>query len=926
MDPSIVKLLEDDEDETMHSGVDVEAFQAALNRDIGGDLSASQLSGSDTVLSQGSNNTSSQSLPQWPTSSHDSRTDIQNQESKTTQQQEQPSSEMERKQHVSSQDVNNPRLSQKQSQDECRQAPAAQVCPPNSHAIGIQNSGKDPVLNNEVVKTHNPSSESQYAKLQQISNQQATVTEQPSSQINHSKGVHFAQLLRILTPQLAKDRAMQLETLFDKFKKYEIPKDSFVRLVKGIVGDQMLRLALAEVQMQSQTRPNPLPAGQRHPVRMPTFSSGSRQLNDPHALAQMHQRSMNAAVDQSRITSLAGQTMESSTRKSQEFDVKIESQGLQPSQLSSSSSNVVGQETERSSVHIQGLNKQQQQHLHFSSAYGNSSGNYYPFSGTTSISTSSMRPHLHDSHMSQFPHQSIGSNHLGGATQGLNVIGMPKLEQQNSFNDLKRLPGGSVSSAVNNTASQQTTNAWQPSTKKEQNLGLLSSGSYVKKEPSDLSTEQQHRHNLSKLQGMASVNSPQIEQGGTSQGTVKDEFSRGLPASTSLPPTTATGLLPHSSASPSVTTQLDPSVSLCSQMSSNASGIVARTPLKKPALAQKKPLEALGSSPPPPSKKQKTSGGSTEQSIEQLNDVTAVSGVDLREEEEHLFSGPKEESRVSEASRKAVQEEEERLILQKVPLQKKLIDIMAKCGLKGMSNDVERCLSLCVEERMRGLISDLIRISKQRVDFEKTRHQTVVTSDVQQQIMTINRKVREEWEKKQAEAEKIRKLNDVDGNAGVDGDKEKDEGRTKLIKVNKEEDDKIRTNAANVAARAAYGGDDMLSKWQLMAEQAKQKREGGMDISSGSQTDKDVNRKSLPTSGRSMKDNQEGENKNPTNFATSVAARKLGINHAFAPQTRVARSISVKDVIAVLEREFQMSKSPLIHRLYEKIHSGATVE
>ncbi|MCI30063.1 transcription initiation factor TFIID subunit 4b-like, partial [Trifolium medium] len=47
MDPSIVKLLEDDEDETMHSGADVEAFQAALNRDIGGDASNSQLSDSD---------------------------------------------------------------------------------------------------------------------------------------------------------------------------------------------------------------------------------------------------------------------------------------------------------------------------------------------------------------------------------------------------------------------------------------------------------------------------------------------------------------------------------------------------------------------------------------------------------------------------------------------------------------------------------------------------------------------------------------------------------------------------------------------------------------------------------------------------------------------------------------------------------------
>ncbi|RDX85373.1 Transcription initiation factor TFIID subunit 4b, partial [Mucuna pruriens] len=570
MDPSIMKLLEDDEDETMHSGVDVEAFQAALNRDIEGDVSTSQFSSSDAVLSQGSNTTSSQSLSQWPTSNQDSRTDCQNQEPKTAQQQEQPSSEMELKQHgslvdqlqhVASQDINNPHLSQKQSQDECHQAPAVQVSLQNSQAIGIQNSGKDPVLNNEAVKNHNPSSESQYAKLQQMSNQQATVSEQPSSQGNRSKQVPFGLLLPILIPQLAKDRAMQLQTLFAKLKKDEIPKDSFVRLMKGIVGDQMLRLALAKVQMQPQTRPNPAPAVQQHPVRMPTVSSGARQLNDPHALAQMHQRSMNAAVDQSRMTSSAGQTMESNARKSQELEVKIESQGLQPSQLPSSGSSAVGQEIERSSVHIQGLNKQQQQHLHFPSAYGNSGGNYNPFSGITSSSTSSIKPQPHDSHMSQIPHQSIGSSHLGGTTQGLNAIGMPKPEQQNSFNDPKRLPAGSMSPAVNNTASQPTSNAWQPSTSKEQNLGLMSSVSYVKKEPSDLSTEQQNRHNFSKLHGYSSVNSTQIEHSGAGQGTVKDEFSRGLPASTSMPPTTSTGLLPHSSASPAVMTQLDPSVS-----------------------------------------------------------------------------------------------------------------------------------------------------------------------------------------------------------------------------------------------------------------------------------------------------------------------------------------------------------------------------
>jgi transcription initiation factor TFIID subunit 4 len=37
----------------------------------------------------------------------------------------------------------------------------------------------------------------------------------------------------------------------------------------------------------------------------------------------------------------------------------------------------------------------------------------------------------------------------------------------------------------------------------------------------------------------------------------------------------------------------------------------------------------------------------------------------------------------------------------------------------------------------------------------------------------------------------------------------------------------VKANAANVAARAAVGADDMLLKWQMMAAQGRQKRQGG---------------------------------------------------------------------------------------------------
>lgn len=61
-------------------------------------------------------------------------------------------------------------------------------------------------------------------------------------------------------------------------------------------------------------------------------------------------------------------------------------------------------------------------------------------------------------------------------------------------------------------------------------------------------------------------------------------------------------------------------------------------------------------------------------------------------------------------------------------------------------------------------------------------------------------------------------------------------------------------------------------------------------------------------------------------FFPAGTVKKFGKNQVIVPQTRVARSISVKDVISVLEREPQMSKSPLIYRLYERNQSDSAGE
>lgn len=51
---------------------------------------------------------------------------------------------------------------------------------------------------------------------------------------------------------------------------------------------------------------------------------------------------------------------------------------------------------------------------------------------------------------------------------------------------------------------------------------------------------------------------------------------------------------------------------------------------------------------------------------------------------------------------------------------------------------------------------------------------------------------------------------------------------------------------------------------------------------------------------------------------------RVGENQSARPQSKVVRSVSIKDLLATLEREPQMAKSALTQRLRERIHSDGT--
>ncbi|KAK2985634.1 hypothetical protein RJ640_006897 [Escallonia rubra] len=265
MDPSnsIMKLLEEDEDETMHSGADVEAFTAALNRDIKGETSTSHPSDSDTgncltlpitgltllvvlirVPPTGQKGNPNKRNPmKAKTSRHDenasreSQQDVQN-----TQQQEPLSSLVDPRQQGSGSDNQQQQSGssqQKQFQDDFPQQQAEQ----SSHH-------KNPGHVQEPDRNLDPDSDARYQRLHNMSNQQAISTGQAINAVGRSKQVPFALLLPVIEPQLDKDKAMQLQTLYIRLKKNEISKDEFVRHMRNLVGDQMLKMAVYKLQGQ----------------------------------------------------------------------------------------------------------------------------------------------------------------------------------------------------------------------------------------------------------------------------------------------------------------------------------------------------------------------------------------------------------------------------------------------------------------------------------------------------------------------------------------------------------------------------------------------------------------------------------------------------------------------------------------------------
>jgi len=715
----------------------------------------------------------------------------------------------------------NPQLQQFQPENRLQQAEtnSFQLAEKETGSFGQQS------FSGSKVDVAQPSVAQQSAK-------QVVGLQAPSGAQDTRKGpsIPFNMLIPILQAHLDRDKDMQLQTVWSKLRRNEVHKDDFLRVIRNIVGDQMLKQAAHKVfqQMQAQAQRN----NQANPSQHSLFSQVSAQQMPSSGSAQLHDQKVRPPGP---------------SNQGQKTQVSSSPQAFAPQP---------GTQAQTSAQYLSHDNPNQSPDAKVPNAISNQ-----PPRMNSAVSLQTKNKQQQPTQFQQASQQIYGASNPGAQGYPRSITGSLRPPNPVPETHAHGMPPAKVAPPPTHPMMQHNAVAWQMHQNKELKTNI----------PPPNANAKQNSESAGKARTVGAGNSSAKGKQG-----------------------------PPNSSTP------------------NASGGAKSN---KKSGGQKKSSEAAGSTQPS-SKKQKTSGAFQEQSIDQLNDVTAVSGVNIREEEEQLLSAPKEESLASQEARRIAQEEEENLFLRKGPLLKKLVEIARKCNLKNVNVDVEHCLSMCVEERLRRFISTLIRVSKQRIDTEKTGHQLVITSDVGRQILQMNQKAKEEWDKKQAEeADKNKKQTEADGSGAAELEKEKEESRPKNVKPNKEEDDKMRTNAANVAARQAVGGSDMLSKWQLMAEQARQKREG-LDVAAASQQGKGPGPRPLSKFGKGLGENQEGSKRSHSAAFGTGGMKRPGRTPFAGPQ----RTISVKDVICALEREPQMTKSRLIYRLYERLPGDSSAD
>ncbi|KYQ93131.1 hypothetical protein DLAC_05760 [Tieghemostelium lacteum] len=203
------------------------------------------------------------------------------------------------------------------------------------------------------------------------------------------------------------------------------------------------------------------------------------------------------------------------------------------------------------------------------------------------------------------------------------------------------------------------------------------------------------------------------------------------------------------------------------------------------------------------------------QNIKDLNDVTKIAMIDMKNETDHFLPdfGEEDENYTPEA---------EPLFLNSLPLRKKLCSVANRNGIKIQEeNSLAEFLSLACQDYLRNVLEFLVKTCQQRLELQKEDLPTAITSDVKKKLQLIEKREKDERLRREAEEnEKI--LQEAKKQEQMSKKKYEEKTplatREKLAKAKMEEEENKRALAANNTAMVALGNVVRKKSTPLMSK------------------------------------------------------------------------------------------------------------
>mmetsp|Transcript_494 Transcript_494/g.1048 ORF Transcript_494/g.1048 Transcript_494/m.1048 type:complete len:560 (-) Transcript_494:226-1905(-) len=285
--------------------------------------------------------------------------------------------------------------------------------------------------------------------------------------------------------------------------------------------------------------------------------------------------------------------------------------------------------------------------------------------------------------------------------------------------------------------------------------------------------------------------------------------------------------------------------------------------------------------------------------VEELNDVTAISGINLQNEQEALLAS---KTFLVGQTRGAATVEMSLLnpyfLRTRVHLwQQRFLTKLGQLVTPVPKDEVLKLLEVAVQDRLRGVLIELQKISRQRVDWKKVGIDVLrdTSVDVRRGVRVIEKREKELEEMREAQerSELLRVAEAEKGSKRAREEPEEGSFRMKVQKVKQQEQDRHATSVANITAMAAIG-DSRWAKWAEMASNEKKAVPAAASNSSGVAADK-----------KEREDEDKAEAAIPTASNTMMASGS-------------ERQITLQDCVVLLGRD-AFCKREYVVRLHQRM-------